>query len=44
MQTLFIKAYYESFIKAYAYMLLNEHVDFLTTLCILSKCDSMNIF
>ena len=40
-----MKALYKSFIKMlHVYMLLKEHVDFLTTLCILSKCDQMNIF
>ena len=32
----------KSFIKKlHAYMFLKEHVDFLTTLCTLSKCDWM---
>ena len=30
--------------KLYAYMFSKEHVDFVTTLFILLKCDWMNIF
>ena len=37
--------FYKSFIKKlHVYMLLKEHDDFLTTLCILSKCGWMNVF
>ena len=40
-----LQKFNESFIKKlHVYMFLKEHVDFLTKLCILSKCDWMNVF